>query len=147
MLDLKKGKTIITILLAFSCIISGIMLGASPAPITYKLQNLHEVDSLLNIQIQDAQIISDQIRTTKISADTVFTRKNYWIEVPSRFSKTMFHINLHNEFNLYGIQTPAKVHFPSKDMDIYLYYNDTVLRKIRLTTNPELDTLQINEEP
>lgn len=146
MLDFKKGKTIVTLLLTLSCIISGIILAVSPAPVSYKLQNLHEVDSLLSIQMQNAQIIPAQVQTTKITADTVFTRKNYRIEVPSRFSKTMFHIQLHNEFNLYGIQTPAKVHFPSKDMDIFLYYNDTVLRKIRLTTDPELDTLRTNEE-
>lgn len=145
MLDFKKGKTIVTLLLTLSCIISGIILAASPAPVTYKLQDFNAVDSLLNIQIQNALIIPDQIQTTKISADTVFTRKNYRIEVPSRFSKTMFHLKLHNEFNLYGIQTPAKVHFPSKDMDIFLYYNDTVLRKIRLTTDPDLDTLQTNQ--
>lgn len=146
MLDFKKGKTIITLLLALSCVISGIILAASPARVSLKLQNVQQIDSLLNLQLQSAQINPSQIQITSVSVDTILLRKNYWVKVPSRFTKTYFHIQLHDTFNPYGIHTPAKVHFPSKDMDIYVYYNDAVLRKIRLTTDRDLDTLKVIEE-
>lgn len=145
MLDKKNGKKVVTLLLVLSCIISGIILAASPPFKNYSLQNTQQLDSLLNIHIQNAQIIPSQVQVTNINIDTVFTRKEFRIEIPSQFSKTLFHIDLHNDLNKYGIEVPAKVRFPSRDMDIYLYNKETVLRKIRLTTNPELDTLVTEE--
>ncbi|MEQ8523573.1 hypothetical protein [Gracilimonas sp.] len=141
MLDKKNGKKIITALLVLSCIVSGIILAASPEFKSYRLENTRELDSLLNVHIQDARINPNQIRVSSIRIDTIFTRKEYRIEVPSRFSKTLFHVDLHKDLFKYDMEAPAKVHFPSHDMDIYVYHQGTVLRTIRLTTNPELDSL------
>ncbi|MBO6587285.1 MAG: hypothetical protein JJ953_14335 [Gracilimonas sp.] len=146
MLDKKNGKKLVTVLLVLSCIVSGIILAASPDYKNYQIENAHELDSLLNVHIQDAQIKAEQIRVTSIRIDTIFTRKEYRIEVPSRFSKTLFHVDLHKDLFKYDMQAPAKVHFPSHDMDIYIYDQGTVLRSIRLTTNPELDSLATPKE-
>ncbi len=141
MLDRKNGKKIITVLLVLSCIVSGIILAASPAYHNYSIQNTRQLDSLLNVQIQDSRIFPDQIRVSNIRIDTIFTRKEYRIRVPSGFSKTLFHIDLHKTLNQYEIETPAKINFPSRDMDIYIYNDGTVLRTIRLTTDRDLDSL------
>lgn len=141
MLHIKNGKKIITVLLALSCIVSGIILAASPSYQSYTIENTRQLDSLLNVHIQNARIVPAQVRVTNIRVDTVFTRKQYRIEVPSRFSKTLFHINLHHSLNRFDMDTPAKINFPSRDMDIYVYNEGTVLRTIRLTTDPGLDTL------
>lgn len=141
MLDRKNGKKIITVLLVLSCIVSGIILAASPAYNNYSIQNTRQLDSLLNVQIQDSRIFPDQIRVSNIRIDTIFTRKEYRIRVPSGFSKTLFHIDLHKTLNQYEIETPAKINFPSRDMDIYIYNDGTVLRTIRLTTDRDLDSL------
>lgn len=141
MLDIKNGKKIITVLLALSCVVSGIILAASPSYQNYNIQNTRQLDSLLNVHIQNSRIVPAQVRVSNIRIDTVFTRKAYRIEVPSRFSKTVFHIKLHHSLNRFDIETPAKINFPSRDMDIYVYNHGTVLRTIRLTTNPDLDTL------
>lgn len=142
MQQIKNGKKIVTALLVVSCIVSGIILASSPAPTFHRLENYSQLDSLIQVQFQKAQINSDQIRTRSVLVDTVLTRKEYRIEVPSRLSKTMFHISLDRELGRYELGTPAKVQFPSTDMDIYVYYENTVLRTLRLTTNPDLDSLQ-----
>lgn len=141
MLVKKNGKKIITLLLVLSCIVSGIILAASPGYKNYRIEDSQQLDSLLNVHIQNARINDNQLRISSIQIDTVFTRKEYRIEVPTRFSKTLFHVHLHKDLIKYDIEAPAKVHFPSRDMDIYVYNEATVLRSIRLTTNPELDSL------
>lgn len=141
MLDRKNGKKIITILLVLSCIVSGIILAASPSNEIYRLDNTQQLDSLVNTHIQNSLITQEQVQVSVINIDTIFTRKVYRLRVPSRFSKTMFHINLHKDLNRYEIKAPAKINFPSRDMHIYVYNKGTVLRTIRLTTDPSLDTL------
>lgn len=140
-----NGKKIITGLLICSCIISSIILAATPSYEKSELEHISQIDSLINVQIHQSRIISDQVRVTNIVVDTILTRKEYRIEVPSRFSKTLFHINLQQSLAPFEIQSPAEVYFPSTDMNIYVYDQNTVLRTLRLTTNPELDTVaQIN---
>jgi hypothetical protein len=146
MLDKKNGKKLVTVLLVLSCIVSGIILAASPDYKNYQIQSVRELDSLLNVHLQDAQIKAEQIRVSSITVDTIFIRKEYRIEVPSKFSKTLFHVDLHKDLFNYNIEAPAKVHFPSLDMDIYIYDQGTVLRTIRLSTNPELDSLATPKE-
>jgi hypothetical protein len=146
MLDKKNSKKIITALLVLSCAVSGVILSASSPYKNYQLENGQQLDSLILISLQDARIQPAQLQVWNVPVDTIFTRKEYRVEVPSRFSKTLFHLDLHHSLNRFDMEAPAKVHFPSRDMDIYVYSNETVLRSIRLTTNPELDSLYITEE-
>lgn len=139
----KNGKLVITALLAISCVISGVILAGSPAYRNNSLENTQQLDSLINVHIHNSMINQPQVRTANIQVDTVFTRKTYRLRVPSRFSKTMFHINLHKDLNRFGIESPARINFPSRDMHIYVYNEGTVLRTMRLTTDPSLDTLQV----
>lgn len=137
----KNGKKIITGLLVLSCAVSGVILSASSPYKNFRLEDGQQLDSLIQLHMQDAKIQPSQYRVRSVKIDTVFTRKEYRIEVPSRFSKTLFHLDLDQSLDRYEIDAPAKVHFPSRDMDIYVYSNGTVLRSIRLTTEPELDSL------
>lgn len=139
----KNGKLVITALLAISCVISGVILAGSPAYKNSSLENTQQLDSLINMHIHNSMITPSQVRRTNIQVDTVFTRKIYRLRVPSRFSKTMFHIDLHNDLNRFGIESPAKINFPSRDMHIYVSSEGTVLRTLHLTTDPSLDTLQV----
>lgn len=142
MFEKNTGKKIITILLALSCIVSGIIIASTPTPKNYQLKHIQQLDSLIQLNFNKYLIIEDQIQRTSVSVDTILTRKHYRIEVPSYFSKTRFHIALHHSLIPYGVETPAEVHFPSTDLNIYVYDEETVLRTLHLTTNPELDTLK-----
>ncbi len=137
----KNGKKIITALLLVSCIVSGIILMASPTKKIYRLQNTQQLDSLLNLHFKEANILDSHIRTAAIQVDSNLLRKEYRIIVPSRFSKTMFHATLHKTLYSYDVSLPARVHLPSHDMNIYIYYQDTILRTLRLTTDTDLDSL------
>lgn len=143
MFDRIKGKRIVTLLLVLSCIISGIILGASPDYKVYELKDTRQLDSLITLQLQQARILDDHYRMIRIPVDTVFTRKEYRIRVPSHFSKTLFHLDLVKDLKKYDLDLPARVELPSRDMDIYLYYEGTILRTLRLTTDSALDSLMI----
>lgn len=143
MINRKKGKRIITVLLILSCIVSVIILVSSPSYKNYSLQNTQQLYSLLNVHIYNSLVTSEQISVSTINIDSSFARKIYRLRVPSRFSKTMFHIGLHKDLIKYDIEAPAKINFPSRDMHIYVYNEGTVLRTIHLTTDPSLDTLLV----
>jgi hypothetical protein len=146
MQEIKTGKKIVTILLVLSCVISGIILAASPSYKIYAIESNRQLDSLINLHLQNARILPQQMQVSHIIIDSTFARKEYRVEVPSRFSKTLFHAALDKDLYRYNISAPAKVHFPSRDMDIYIYNKGTVLRTIRLTTDPDLDSLYTGEQ-
>ncbi|WP_142453264.1 hypothetical protein [Gracilimonas mengyeensis] len=141
-MKISNGKKIITALLALSCVISGIILASAPEKKALYIESPSHLDSLINDQIFQTQIRSPQIYAYQVKVDSGLYRKVYEIDVPSRFSKTLFHINLHKQLHKYGAETPAEMHFPERDMDIYVYYHDSVQRIIRLMTDTDLDTTQ-----
>lgn len=141
MFSKENSKKIITALLFISCVISGIILASTPERSVHRIESAAQLDSLINMHLSNAQILQDQVRTSTIRIDTSFTRKSLRIRVPSGFSKTVFHVDLHNDLRKYSMEVPAIIKFPSRDMHIYVYYNDTVIRTLRLTTDPELDLL------
>lgn len=100
-----------------------------------------ELDSLIHVQLEKSLIYPAHIRVNEVGIDSVFTRKVYWVRVPQRFSKTVFHLSLHKALYKYDFQTPANVHFPARDMDIYIYGNSTVFGTIRLITDASLDSI------
>lgn len=136
-----NGKKIVVALLLLSCIVSGIILAASPPYSAQKLHTLAELDSLIHIQLEKSLIYPDHIRVSEVRVDSSFARNVYHVRVPQRFSKTFFHFNLHKALYKYDVQTPANVHFPARDMDIYIYGNNTVFGTIRLITDAGLDSI------
>jgi hypothetical protein len=141
MFSKENSKKIITLLLFVSCVISGIMLAATPEKAIYRLESGDQLDSLISTHFNKAQILPRQVRTTTIRVDTSFIRKEHRVRVPTRFSKTLFHVDLHNNLQKYDVDVPAIIKFPSRDMHIYVYHNETVIRTLRLTTDLELDSL------
>lgn len=142
-MDRQKGKKAVTILLVLSCVISGIILAATKSPEVYRVKTHQQLDSLITQTVLNSQIKPPQIRVNEITVDSIFTRREYQIKVPTRFSKTLFHLELNNRFSKYNMEVPATVHFPERDMDIYIYNKGTILSTIRLVGDARLDTLII----
>lgn len=134
-----RRKPLITILLLLSCIISGAIFVATP-PYTPKFLNISSgIDSLLTDHFEQHLIPSTSVRKYNIEVDSTFTRTVYRVAVPPTFSKTMFHFELHQNLLRYNIESPARVIFPERDMNIYIYDNNTILSTIRLiTTEPKI---------
>lgn len=143
---MKSGKRTLTALLVVACILSGIILAATPPVIEKKIYSHSELDSLIQVSFREANIRSDQIRTFNVEIDTAFARKVYRVRVAPSFSKTSFHLTLHKRFYRLGLDTPTKIVFPERDMNIYFSYNDTIIRTIRLITDKsETGTTEIQE--
>lgn len=128
----KPGKKTISVLLVCSCILSGVILASAPVYMVHKINTNEELDTLLKLQFEDSEIAPAQIRTFTINVDSNFTRKVYRIKVPPSFSKTTFHHELNKKLYSYGFETPARVFFPNKDMNIYVVYEGSVIRTLRL---------------
>ncbi len=131
---MKSGKKVVTILLLFACLLSAVILAYTPTYIPNTVNTEAELDSLIQLSFEDADLLRGQIRTFNVEIDSSFTRKVYRVEVPPAFSKTSYHLQLHHRLFPLGLNTPSTVVFPEEDMNIYVEHKGTVFRTIRLIT-------------
>lgn len=129
----------IVFLLFISCFFSAALLFITEPVQTSPLQSAAELDSLIVETLSDFRVNTDQFRTKTTTIDTSFTRKTYIVDVPSQFSKTMFHYDLHTKLSRYLLDTHGVVHFPDEDLHIHLIFAGTVHRTIQLRTDPLLN--------
>ena len=130
----------IAILLFLSCTAALVLLAtAEPVEKRKVLTNASQIDSLIIVAFQDFRVPSSQIRTQTVAIDSVFSRTVYTVRVPSHFSKTSFHLKLHEHVWPYSVQTSGTVQFPERNLRIHLLYNDTVMRSVHLNTDTRLN--------
>ncbi len=99
---------------------------------------LMDLNELIETKLIEDPVIGSNYRTYKIEVDSSFTRTVYRVPVPPSFSKTVFHFDLHKSLTDLKLASPAKVLFPEKDMNIYVYDGNTIRSTIRLiTTEPQ----------
>ncbi|MFN1835865.1 hypothetical protein AB2B38_011440 [Balneola sp. MJW-20] len=139
-------KKWITALLALSCIASAVMLVHTPVNNARSIQTMDGLDSVIVATLSDHNIQRAHYRVSSTPLDTVFTRKTYRVRVPQRFSKTLLHYDLNKRIHGSGFESPSKVTLPEKDLDIYLYKYNSVVRTIRVYTDLSLDTLEVYQE-
>lgn len=135
---MKSPKKIISALLLIACILSGIILAYSPSYVSNNITTEAELDSLIQLSFEDAKLQSNQVRIFTVEMDSNFSRKVYRIQVPSSFSKTSFHLELHKRFYSIGLETPSRVVFPERDMNIYITNEGTVFRTLRFITDDDV---------
>lgn len=136
-----KRRPLITILLALSCIVSAVMLVATPSHKAIDYSTAENLDSLIASALSQEPSIGANFRKYDIEVDSNFTRTVYRVPVHPTFSKTMFHYSLHQTLSKLKIESPAKVLFPERDMNIYIYDNGTIRSTIRLiTTKPKQES-------
>ncbi len=131
---MKSPKKIITALLLSGCILSGIIYAYTPPFVANKITTEAQLDSLIQLSFNDANIGANQIRTFNVEIDSSFSRKVYRVRVPSSFSKTSFHLELHKRLQPLGLHTPSRIVFPEKDMNIYIEHKGTIFRTVRFIT-------------
>lgn len=139
---MKSPKKIISALLLFACILSGIILAYTPSFVQNKITTGAELDSLIQLSLDEADLLKNQIRVYNIEVDSSLTRKIYRVRVPSTFSKTSFHLNLHERLYPMEFTSPTRVLFPEGDMNIYIEHEGTIFRTIRMITDNSI----LNEE-
>ncbi|WP_142713940.1 hypothetical protein [Fodinibius sediminis] len=114
------------------------MLVVSSKTPSRQLQSLAEADSLIEYELANFSISSNQVNQVSIDIDSSFSRKIYKVDLPPGFSKTQLHAELNRTFHPLGISTPALVTFPDQKMQIHLRYEGTIVRTITLNTNQDL---------
>jgi hypothetical protein len=131
-------KRIILILLLICIGISGYLIGNPSFFDKPELYSLSEIDHIIESELVEFNIKQSQIRQRKSGLEEGFGRQILRVNVPANFSKTFFHSELAYRLNEYGIRTPAVVQLPNGDMNIHVYWLDTVVRTIELRRNTEL---------
>ena len=134
---IERSKILLIVLLFCACILTVFLLITLPAP--QSSSNLILLNEKIDEAIEHAGIQTDKLNKSIIIVDSTFSRSTYQIPVPHNFSKTTFHINLHQQLIEYGITCPAKFRFPENNMDIFVTYNNTVFNTIKLVTSHERD--------
>ena len=135
-----KRRPLITILLALSCVASVVILAATPTYKSIDFNAADNLDSLIVNTLNNEPLIGSNFRIYRIEVDSNFTRIVYRVPVHPSFSKTMFHYRLHKMLSKFEIESPARVEFPERDMNIYIYDNGTIKSTIRLiTTEPKAE--------
>lgn len=129
----------ITLFLLIVCIgISGYLVWDPSFFDKPELQSLQEIDQIIEKELTEFNIKESQIAKRQFGIEQGFDRKILRVTVPSNFSKTFFHSELAYNLFPYGIQTPSIVELPSGDMNIHIYWMNTVVRTIELRQNTDL---------
>lgn len=134
----RNKKLVIIALLTLCCLITFFLIVKAPDTVQPAAINLSKTDTLLSHEFKVFNIPGKQIRVYSVKTSSLLTRKVYRVDVAGGFSKTYFHAELASLLRPYQITTPATVHLPGKDMDIQLYYHNTVIRTLELRTDPDL---------
>lgn len=120
--------------------VSVVILFTAPSYTSNNFGDANDLDSLITSVLRTDLSIEGNYRRYEIEVDSSFTRIVYRVPVHPSFSKTMFHFGLHKELSKFEIETPARVVFPERDMNIYIYDSGTIRSTIRLvTTEPKAD--------
>jgi len=130
-------KRIILILLLVCIGISGYLVSDPSFFNRPELQSLNEIDQIIEAELIEFNIKQAQIRHRQAGVEKGFDRQIVQVNVPTNFSKTFFHSELAYKLGPYGIRTPSIVELPSGNMNIHIYWMDTVVRTIELRHNGE----------
>jgi hypothetical protein len=130
-------KRIILILLLVCIGISGYLVSDPSFFNRPELQSLDEIDQIIEAELIEFNIKQAQIRHRQAGVEKGFDRQIVQVNVPTNFSKTFFHSELAYKLGPYGIRTPSIVELPSGNMNIHIYWMDTVVRTIELRHNGE----------
>lgn len=134
----RNKKSLIVLLLLLSCLLSAWLLVTASGGQHRSLESLAQVDSLLQADFQNFSIKSSQVESWFVTVDSTFRRRVFRITLPGRFSKTQLHAEIHRTLHPYGVETPSRVIFPQRDMNIHLRWKETIIRTLQLRTDPDL---------
>lgn len=134
----EKQRLLIVILLLLSCITAIVLLWKVEPVTSQKLKSTAQLDSLITTTFRSLEIRDNQVRSRPVVVDTVFSRRVFDIRVAPNFSKTTLHYKLHENLWPYGVETVARVEFPSRNMQIHMLVNNNIHRSMMIREDSEL---------
>jgi len=103
-----------------------------------ELTSLDELDAIINDELIEFNIKQSQIQLRTVDEQLGFGRQIYRVEVPENFSKTFFHSELSRRLYPFEVRTPSMVDLPSQDLNIHVYWRNTIVRTLELRSSSDL---------
>lgn len=144
--DLTKRRRLAWLLL-LCCLASATALQLWEPESTTHLRSGAEADSLIRHTIDHFGVMPNDIRVQNIRIDSVLQRKHWRLEIPSGFSATDWHYQLHRNLHALGVESPARVFFPEREMLIHLIRSETTFRTIRLIPSDTPSDPESEQQP
>lgn len=94
--------------------------------------SLEAIDAIIQSELTEFNIKQSQISERNAGVGDGFDRTILRVTVPQDFSKTFLHSELSMRMSPLGVGTPATVNVPDNEMNIHVYWRNTVVRTIEL---------------
>lgn len=94
--------------------------------------SLEAIDAIIQSELTEFNIKQSQISERNAGVGDGFDRTILRVTVPQDFSKTFLHSELAMRMSPLGVGTPATVNVPDNEMNIHVYWRNTVVRTIEL---------------
>lgn len=130
----NRKKEFVVLLLILSCVASTMVLAKMEPPENTRLHSVARLDSLIAFTFDQYRIPPEFVRLQTVQIDSTFSRNIYTVTVPANFSKTSFHLSLHQNLWPYRAETTARVEFPEKNLRIHVLVNGKVHRSLFINT-------------
>lgn len=129
----SKIRHRVAVVLLLLCIAaSGILLYFPNIIEPAETASLEAIDAIIQSELTEFNIKQSQITKRNSSTAEGFSRTIMRVSVPQDFSKTFLHSELAMRLSPLGVGTPATVNVPDNEMNIHVYWRNTVVRTIEL---------------
>ncbi len=130
----KQKKVAIAIALSVSSLLMIWLLMNTKSHEEITVKDLAVIDSLVVDELESYSIRRKQIKTKTIRVGD-FSRIHYEVRIPRELSKMQIHTDIHYRLYDIGIQSPAQLMLPERNLTIYISANETVVRTIQLISD------------
>jgi hypothetical protein len=97
-----------------------------------EMASLELIDEIILSELTEFNIKQNQIKERNAEIGSGFNRKVIQVSIPQNFSKTFLHSELAFMLKPLSIATPSTVSLPDDEMNIHIYWRNTVVRTIEL---------------
>jgi len=131
MIDARKKWLVI--LMFLSCLLSGFILFVAEPPESNTIRSLAELDQVINTQFEYFRSEHDRMRTHNTIVDSLFTRKNFILQVKPDFPSTAFHAAIAEQLQPKGIEIHGQRTFPERKLHLKLLLSGKLVRTIDIS--------------
>lgn len=128
----KMRHRIAVVLLLLCIAASGVLLYFPDIIEPAETASLEAIDAIIQSELTEFNIRQSQISERNSGTADGFNRTILRVSVPQDFSKTFLHSELAMRLRPLGVGTPATVNVPDNEMNIHVYWRNTVVRTIEL---------------
>ncbi len=106
--------------------------------------SLERIDQIIESELTEFNVRRSQIAERDAGVSDGFNRKILRVSVSQDFSNTFLHSELAYRLRAIGVIAPATVNLPDGEMNIHIYWRNTVVRTLELRQNV---TVNRNQSP